>query len=161
MFYRKKFETFCTENNITPIYAPANDHRAIGLVERLIQTIERQLLCMKTQLNKKFNLEHSLYAIIQRLRISKQKIIDITPFEVQFGRKSNTTISNIITEPKNSNYNKIIKHYLDEDTVPGRSYLTEEQWSDTALCSDTETEKVICAANLRAKKEEDKMKDGE
>ena len=29
-FTGKKFETFCTENNITPIYAPANDHRAIG-----------------------------------------------------------------------------------------------------------------------------------
>ena len=40
------------ENNITPIYAPAIDHRAIGLVERLIQTIKRQLSCMKTQLNK-------------------------------------------------------------------------------------------------------------
>ena len=41
-------ETFCTENNITPIYAPANDHRAIGrIVEGLIQTIKRQLSCMQ------------------------------------------------------------------------------------------------------------------
>ena len=72
----KKFETFCIENNITPIFAP-DDHTAIGLVERLNQTIKRQLFCLKTQLNKKFNLEHSLYAIIQRLRISKQKTIDI------------------------------------------------------------------------------------
>ena len=65
-FTGKKFETFCTENNITPIYAPANNHRAKGLVERLNQTIERQPSCMKTQLNKKFNLEQSLHAIIQR-----------------------------------------------------------------------------------------------
>ena len=49
----------------------------------------------------------------------------------------------------------------DEDTIPGRSYLTEEQWADTALCSDTEIEKVICAANARAKKEQEKMKVGE
>ena len=70
-FTGKKFETFCTENIITPIYAPANNHRAIGLVERIIQTIKRQLSCMKSQLNKKFNLENSLKAIIQRLRISK------------------------------------------------------------------------------------------
>ena len=47
-FTGKKFETICTENNITPIYAPTNDHRAIGLVERLIQTIKRQLSCMKS-----------------------------------------------------------------------------------------------------------------
>ena len=162
-FTGKKFETFCIENNITPIFAPANDHRAIGLVERLIQTIKRQLSCIKTQLNKKFNLEHSLYAIIKRLRISKQKTIDITPFEAHFGRKRNTTISSITTKPnnKNLNYNKIIKHYLDEDTIPGRAYLTEEQWADTAICSDTEIEKAICAANARARKEEQKMKDGE
>ena len=49
-FRGKKFETFCSENNITPIYAPANNHRAKGLVERLIQTIKRQLSCMKTNL---------------------------------------------------------------------------------------------------------------
>ena len=97
-FTGKKFEAFCTENNITPIYAPANDHRAIGLVERLIHTIKRQLSCMKTQLNKKFNLEQSLLAILQRLRISKQKKIDITPFEAHFGRKRNTPISNITTK---------------------------------------------------------------
>ena len=49
---------------------------------------------------------------------------------------------------------------IDEDTIPGRPYLTEEQWSDTALCSETEVEKVICNANARAKKEQEKMKDG-
>ena len=70
-FTGKKFETFCTEKNFTPIYAPANDHRAIGLVERIIQTIKRQLSCMKSQLNKKFELENSLRAIKQQLRISK------------------------------------------------------------------------------------------
>ena len=59
-FTGKKFETFYTENNITPIYATANDHRAIGLVESPIQTIKRQLSCMKSQINKKFNLENSL-----------------------------------------------------------------------------------------------------
>ena len=80
-FTRKKFEKFSTESNITPIYAPANDHRAIGLVERPFQTIKRQLSCSKTQPNKKFNLEQSLHANLQRLRISKQKTIDTTPFE--------------------------------------------------------------------------------
>ena len=75
MFYNlgKKFETCCIENNITPIFAPANNHRAIGLVEHLIQTFKRKLSCVKKQPNKKFNLENSVYAFIQRLRISKQK----------------------------------------------------------------------------------------
>ena len=127
-FTGKKFETFCTENNVPPIYAPANDQRAIGLLERIIQTIKHQLSCMKSQLNKKFELEESLKAIIQRLRISKQKITNTTPFETHFGRKCNTPISNITTKSysKNLNYNEIIKYYLDKDTIPCRSYLSEE-----------------------------------
>ena len=162
-FTGKKFETFCTENNFTPIYAPANDHRAIGLVERIIQTIKRQLSCMKSQLNKKFNLENSLKAILQRLRISKQKTINTTTFEAHFGRKCSTPISNITTKPnsKNLNYNAILNYYLDEDTNPGRSYLSEEQWADTALCSDTEIERVMCAAGALARAEQEKRKDGE
>ena len=161
-FTGKKFETFGTENNITPIYAPANDHRAIGLVERIIQTIKRQLSCMKSQLNKKFNLENSLKAIIQRLRISKQKTITITPFEAHFGRKCNRPISKITTksDSKNLNYNAIINYYLDEDTILGRSYLTDEQWADTTLCSDKEIERVICAASTRARTEQEKRNDG-
>ena len=85
---------------------------------------------------KKFNLEQSIHAIIQRLRLSKQKTFEITPFEAQFGRKCNTPISNITTKSndKNLNYNKIIKYYLIEVTNPGWSYLTEEQWADTGIC---------------------------
>ena len=44
---------------------------------------------------KKFNLDYSIHAIIQPLRISKQKTIEITPFEAHFGRRCNTPISNI------------------------------------------------------------------
>ena len=68
---------------------------------------------MKSQLNKKINLENSLKAIIKQLRISKQKTIDTTPFEEHFGIKSNTPMSNITTKSisKNLNYNAIIKHY--------------------------------------------------
>ena len=114
-------------------------------------------------IKKKFNLENSLKAIIQRLRISKQKTITITPFEAHFDRKCNTPISNITTksDSKNLNYNAIINYYLDEDTIPGRSYLTDEQWVDTALCSDTEIERVICAASTRARTEQEKRNDGE
>ena len=118
---------------------------------------------MKSQLNKKFKLENSYKAIKQRLRISKQRTINTTLFEAHFGRKCNTPISNITTKSniKNLNYDAIIKYYLDEDTIPGRSYLSEEQWADTALCLDTEIERVICAASLLARAEQEKRNDGE
>ena len=44
----KKFEEFCSKNNFEQIYAPAHDHRAIGLVEHLIQTIKQQVIMCKS-----------------------------------------------------------------------------------------------------------------
>ena len=41
-----KVKNFCKQYDINIITAPAHDHRAIGLVERLIQTIKRRLSCM-------------------------------------------------------------------------------------------------------------------
>ena len=155
MFYRQKRETFFTENIIAPIYVPAKDHRAIGRVQRINQPFKRQLSCMNAHLNEKFNLAHSIHEIIQQLRISKHKTFKNTSFETHFGRRCNTPTSNITTKSsnKNLNYNKIIKCYLDENTTPGRSYLTDTQWADTGICSDVEIEKVICTANARAHEE--------
>ena len=42
-------KTFCNKNNIENIEAPVNDHRGIGLVERLIQTIKNRLACIKEE----------------------------------------------------------------------------------------------------------------
>ena len=42
-------KTFCNKINIDIIEAPVNDHRAIGLVERLIQTIKNRLACIKEE----------------------------------------------------------------------------------------------------------------
>ena len=42
-----KVKTFCKQHNIKILTSPANDHRAIGLVEPLIQTIKKRLSCMK------------------------------------------------------------------------------------------------------------------
>ena len=38
-----KVQQLCTKHNMYIIFAPANDHRPIGLVERLIQTVKRRL----------------------------------------------------------------------------------------------------------------------
>ena len=37
----KQVTSYCNENSIDILDAPVGDHRAIGLVERLIQTIKR------------------------------------------------------------------------------------------------------------------------
>ena len=42
-------KTFCNKKNIDIIEAPVNYHRAIGLVERIIQTIKNRLACIKEE----------------------------------------------------------------------------------------------------------------
>ena len=93
-------------NNIKSIFAPANDHRSIGLVERLIQTVKRRLRCIKLDPKlRPFNIKQSLRQITQELRICRKKATKISPFEAHFGRCANTPITNITTKPKVKTYN--------------------------------------------------------
>ena len=99
-----KVKNFCKQHNINILTAPANDHRAIGLVERLIQTIKRRLSCMKfDNRNKRFTIKEAIKSIVYQLRICKQKTTNVTSFQAHFGRKPNTPLSNISTVPKSSN----------------------------------------------------------
>ena len=96
-----KVKNFCKQNNINIVTAPANDHRAIGLVERLIQTIKRRLSCMKLDtINNTFTIKEAMKSIVYQLRICKQKTTNVTSFQAYFERKLNTSLSNISTIPK-------------------------------------------------------------
>ena len=83
----------------------------------------------------------SINSIIYQLRISRQKTINISPFEACFGRKSNTPLSNISTkpDPKNLTYKHFLNKYLDLETVRWDELISEENW-DVETRSDTELE---------------------
>ena len=69
---------------------------------------------MKAHFNQRFNLQHAIHVIVQKLKNSTKKT-NITPFEASFGRKSNAPLYKITTKSnsKNLNNSKIIKCYLD------------------------------------------------
>ena len=115
----QQIKAFCNQNNIQLIEAPIHFHRAIGLVERLIQTIKNRLACIKTAAQNQFKLKASINSIIYQLRISREKTMNISPFENHFGRKANILSCNISTEPDLSSltYKRILNNYLDMDTV--------------------------------------------
>ena len=145
-------KNFCTNNNIALIPAPANDHLAIGLVERLISTIKQRLACIK-EANKELNsftIKAALKSIIYQLRICKHKTTKLSPFESHFGRKANTPLSNKSTKPNSSDlsYEKNLNHYLDEEAVTPNELLSEEHWGDDR--SDDEIERNMCKATRDA-----------
>ena len=124
-------KTFCNTNNIENIEAPVNDHRAIALVERLIHTIKNRLACFKEEKSaiNAFHVKHAIKIIIHQMRICKQKTTTTSPFEAHIGRKPNSQLSVISTEPKSSNlsYENIINHYLDEHTVTPEDILPDDK----------------------------------
>ena len=147
----KQVTNYCNENNINIIDAPVGDHRAIGLVERMIQTIKRRLSRMKAENKDTFSTSKAIKQIVSALRLTRQKTTKITPFEAHFGRPANTPLRNISTNPSSLNltYEKIIYHYLDADTVPADEFLDEAGWIKPNR-SDTEIEKKMCQASLDA-----------
>ena len=109
-FKSKDFTIYCKDNNIKLILAPAGDHRATGMVERLIQTIKRKLGVMTIDpLWSSEDFSTIVANIIQSIRLIPNRVTKITPFEAHFGRKPNTALSNIITKPNKNNlsYNHI------------------------------------------------------
>ena len=61
----KQVASYCNENNIDILDAPVGDHRAIGLVKRMIQTIKRCLSCMKAENKETFATSTAIKQIIQ------------------------------------------------------------------------------------------------
>ena len=126
-----KVKNYCKQHIINIITAPANDHRAIGLVDRLIQTIKRRLGCRKLDSrNNTMTIKEAKKSIVYQLRRCKQKTTNVTPSQAHFGRKPNTLLSNISTNPKSTNfsYENILHHYLDADIVPVEDYLDDNGW---------------------------------
>ena len=85
-FRAKKFQVFCKTNNIKLLFAPVDDHRAIGVVERIIQTLKRRLAVKKIdRSNTPYKLASDVAEIIKTLRITPHSLTKISPFEAHMG----------------------------------------------------------------------------
>ena len=137
----QQIKAFFSQNNIQLIETPIHDHRAIGLVERLIQTIKNCLVCIKTAARNQFNVKASINSISYQLRICRQKTNNISPLEARFGRKANTPLSNITTKPdqKSLTYKNILNKYLDLKIVRWDELIADDNWNNEER-SDIEIE---------------------
>ena len=75
-------KTFCNKNNIEIFEAPVNNHHAIGLVERLLQTIKNRLAFTENEnvANNSFHVKRAIKIFIHQLRIYKEKTKITSPF---------------------------------------------------------------------------------
>ena len=137
-FRAKKFQIFCRSNNIKLLFAPVDDHRAIGVVERMIQTIKRRLEVMRIDpTNTPYKLASDVAEIIKTLRNTPHVVTKISPFEAHMGRKPNTPLSNIATNssPNNLNWESAKHACLDRKNLvkpplPAEVMHDLERWSE-------------------------------
>ena len=130
-FKAREFEIFCKNKNIKLILAPAGDHRATGMVERLIQTIKRRIAVMEHDpLWSSADLATIVAKIIESIRLIPNATTKIKPFVAHFGRPPNTELSNIITKPSNKNlsYKQINKYASDQATLQHPALPREIMW---------------------------------
>ena len=97
--------------------APVGDHRATGIIERLIQTMKRRLSVLNIDTNwPQVTLADKVAEIIQEIKLIPNTTAKIAPYTAHFGRKINTQLSNITTKPSQNNltHNDIKSFYLDK-----------------------------------------------
>ena len=140
-FRAKKLHIFCRTNNRKILFAPVDDHRAIGVVEGMIQTIKRRLAVMKIdQSNTPYKLASGVAEIMKTLRITPHGVTKISPFEANMGGKPNTPLSNIATNssPKNLNWESakhacLYRKNLTKPPLPTEVMHDLERWSEDEI----------------------------
>ena len=130
-FKSRAIEIYCKEINLKLIFSPTHDHRASGMVERLIQTLKRRLATMNTDpIWDNTTIAEKITEIIESIRLIPNRIPQIPPFQAHFGRPKNTELSNILTTPntKNLSYNNIKSFYLDKRLLQNPSLTPAAIW---------------------------------
>ena len=91
-FKNKLVQAYCKDKNIAQHFFPVGHHRGCGLVERSIQTIKRRLGA--SRLSSDFsNVQDTLRNFFEDIRITKNSVTGVSPFELHFGRPPNTDLS--------------------------------------------------------------------
>ena len=130
-FKSRAFEIYCKEKKIKLIFSPTHDHRASGMVERLIQTLKRRLATMNIDpIWDKTTIAEKITEIIESIRLIPNRITKIPPFQAHLGRPKNTELSNLLTTPstKNISYNNIKSFYLDKRLLQNPSLRPAAIW---------------------------------
>ena len=155
-FRTKNFQLFYSTNIIKQLFAPVDDHRAIGVAERMIQTLKRRLAVMRIdQTNTSYKLASGVAEIIKTLRVTPHSLTKISPFEAHMGRKSNTPLSNVATSSSPNNLNWESAKYacldrknLTKSPLPAEVMHDLQRWSEDEVSIKNREPKPQMPRNL-------------
>ena len=147
---------FCHTNNIKLLFAPVDDHRAIGLVKRLIQILKRRLAVMRIdKTNTPYKLASNVAETFKSLRITPHSVTKISPFEAHMGPKPNKPLSNVATSSSPNHLNcESAKHAcLNRKNLTKPHLLAEvmhdlQRWSEDEVNINKREPKLQMPRNL-------------
>ena len=107
----KEFKEYCNGENITRIRCTPKLHTGTGLVERTIRTIKS---LTRANLEDDLTFEESVNKAIKTIRQTQHSTLKMTPFQLHYGRKPRTPITNLIGQPNCllTNWKKTLTNYI-------------------------------------------------
>ena len=130
-FKSRALEIFCEDKNNKLIFSPTHEHRASGMVGRLIQILKRRLASMNIDpMGTDYKLAEKISEIIESIKLIPNWVTKIPPFEAHFGRSINTELSNLLTHPTSNNlsYIRIKLFYLDKQLLQNPTLTLAATW---------------------------------
>ena len=110
-FKSQEFKIYCKGENIKRIRSTPNLHTGTGLVERTIRTIKS---LTRANLEDGLTFEESVTRAIKTIRQTMHSTLKMTPFQLHYGRKPRTPITNLIGQPTCllTDWKKTITNYI-------------------------------------------------
>ena len=107
----RDFKEFCNQENIKRIRCTPNLHTGTGQVERTIRNIKS---LTRANMADGLTFEESVNSAIKTIRQNPHSILNMTPFQMHFGRKPRTAITNLIGRPDCllSNWKNTLTNYV-------------------------------------------------
>ena len=110
-FKSQEFKNYCKGENIKRIRSTPNLHTGTGLVERTIRTIKS---LTRANLEDGLTFEENVTRAIKTIRQTMHNTLKMTPFQLHYGRKPRTPITNLIGQPACllTDWKKTISNYV-------------------------------------------------
>ena len=143
-FESNEFNEFGKGENIERITCTPNLHTGTGHVERTIRSIKS---ITRANMSDELTFEEGVPLAIKTLRQTPHTKLNMTPFQMHFGRKPRTAITNLIGQPQCllSNWKRTLTNYISARSTELQMftiYDSEGEMADYLVLNDSREEPV-------------------
>ena len=138
-FKSNEFKEFCNQENIKRIRCTPNLHTGLGQVERTIRTIKS---LTRANMTDGLTFEEGVKLAIKTIRQTPHSKLNMTPFQMHYGRKPRTAITNLIgrSECLLSNWKKTLTNYVSAQPTELQMFTindSEGEMADYLILNDS------------------------